>query len=49
MASSPTGRPTLDELDLALQPELDARKVRDLAVRAKANVAILGTPEPERP
>ena len=39
---------TLDEFDFAFQPELDARKVRDLAtlefVRAKSNVALLGPP-----
>ena len=39
---------TLDEYDFAFQPELDPRKIRDLAtlafVQAKANVAILGPP-----
>lgn len=39
---------TLDEFDFAFQPDLDARKVRDLAtlefVRAKSNVALLGPP-----
>jgi len=39
---------TLDEFDFAFQPELDARKVKDLAtlgfVEAKANVALLGPP-----
>lgn len=39
---------TLEEFDFAFQPELDARKVRDLAtlefVRAKSNVALLGPP-----
>ena len=39
---------TLEEFDFAFQPDLDARKVRDLAtlefVRAKANVALLGPP-----
>ena len=38
----------LDGFDFAFQPELDARKVRDLAalgfVQAKANVAFLGPP-----
>jgi DNA replication protein DnaC len=37
---------TLDSFDFAFQPELDARKVKDLAtlgfVEAKANVAFLG-------
>jgi DNA replication protein DnaC len=39
---------TLDEFDFAFQPDLDARKVRDLAtlafVEAKSNVALLGPP-----
>jgi DNA replication protein DnaC len=39
---------TLDDFDFAFQPDLDARKVRDLAalgfVRAHANVALLGPP-----
>ena len=39
---------TLEEFDFAFQPDLDARKARDLAtlefVRAKANVALLGPP-----
>ena len=39
---------TLDEFDFAFQPDLDARKVRDLAtlefVQAKSNVALLGPP-----
>ena len=39
---------TLTEFDFAFQPDLDARKVRDLAtlefVRAKSNVALLGPP-----
>ena len=39
---------TLDGFDFAFQPELDARKVRDLAtlgfVRDRANVALLGPP-----
>lgn len=39
---------TLAEFDFAFQPDLDARKVRDLAtlefVRAKSNVALLGPP-----
>ena len=39
---------TLEEFDFAFQPDLDARKVRDLAtlefVRNKANVALLGPP-----
>ncbi|MFG2059785.1 IS21-like element helper ATPase IstB [Micromonospora sp. NPDC048930] len=39
---------TLDEYDFAFQPELDPRKIRDLAtlafVQAKANVALLGPP-----
>ncbi|WP_276311020.1 IS21-like element helper ATPase IstB [Nocardioides ferulae] len=39
---------TLEEFDFAFQPDLDARKVRDLAtlefVRAKGNVALLGPP-----
>ncbi len=39
---------TLDDFDFAFQPDLDARKVRDLAalgfIRAHANVAMLGPP-----
>ncbi|WP_328465939.1 IS21-like element helper ATPase IstB [Actinoplanes sp. NBC_00393] len=39
---------TLDDYDFAYQPDLDPRKVRDLAtlafVQAKANVALLGPP-----
>ncbi len=39
---------SLDEFDFAFQPDLDARKVRDLAtlefIRAKSNVALLGPP-----
>jgi IstB-like ATP binding protein len=39
---------TLDEFDLAFQPDLDARKVRDLAtlefVPVKSNIALLGPP-----
>jgi DNA replication protein DnaC len=39
---------TLEEYDFSYQPELDPRKVRDLAtlafVEAKANVALLGPP-----
>ncbi len=39
---------TLDEFDFAFQPDLDARKVRDLAtlefVRAKSNICLLGPP-----
>jgi len=39
---------TLEEFDFAFQPDLDARKVRDLAtlefVRAKSNVTLLGPP-----
>lgn len=39
---------TLDSFDFAFQPELDARRVRDLAalsfVTAKSNVALLGPP-----
>ncbi|HKH54025.1 MAG TPA: ATP-binding protein [Propionibacteriaceae bacterium] len=39
---------TLDEFDFAFQPDLDARKVRDLAtlefVSAKSNIALLGPP-----
>ncbi|NJP35379.1 IS21-like element helper ATPase IstB [Micromonospora thermarum] len=39
---------TLDEYDFAFQPELDPRKIRDLAtlafVQAKANLALLGPP-----
>jgi DNA replication protein DnaC len=39
---------TLDDFDFAFQPNLDVRKVRDLAalsfVEAKANVALLGPP-----
>jgi len=39
---------TLDEFDFAFQPDLDGRKVRDLAtlefIRAKSNVALLGPP-----
>lgn len=41
-------RKTLDEFDFAFQPDLDARKVRDLATLSflskKANVALLGPP-----
>lgn len=41
-------RKTLDDFDFAFQPDLDARKVRDLAtlafVEANANVALLGPP-----
>ena len=40
---------SLDSFDFAFQPDLDARKVRDLAalgfVEAKANVCFLGPPE----
>ena len=39
---------TIDEFDFAFQPDLDKRKVRDLAslafVEAKSNVALLGPP-----
>jgi DNA replication protein DnaC len=39
---------TLDDYDFSYQPELDARKIRDLAtlafVEAKANAALLGPP-----
>jgi DNA replication protein DnaC len=39
---------TLDDFDFAFQPDLDARKVRDLATlefaRAKSNVVLLGPP-----
>jgi DNA replication protein DnaC len=39
---------TLDSFEFAFQPDLDARKVRDLAalgfVRAKSNIALLGPP-----
>ncbi|MGW1412659.1 IS21-like element helper ATPase IstB, partial [Streptomyces sp. NPDC002403] len=39
---------TLDEYDFAFQPELDPRKIKDLAtlafVEAKANAALLGPP-----
>jgi DNA replication protein DnaC len=39
---------TLDDFDFAFQPDLDTRKVRDLAtlefVRAKSNVVLLGPP-----
>lgn len=39
---------TLDEFDFAFQPDLDTRKVRDLATlefaRAKSNIALLGPP-----
>src|SRR3954465_3712818 len=39
---------TLDEFDFAFQPDLDARKIRDLAtlgfIDAKSNVALLGPP-----
>ncbi|MEQ4306288.1 IS21-like element helper ATPase IstB [Plantactinospora sp. B6F1] len=39
---------TLDEYDFAFQPDLDPRKIRDLAtltfVQTKANVALLGPP-----
>ncbi len=39
---------SLDDFDFAFQPDLDARKVRDLAtlefVRARSNVVLLGPP-----
>jgi DNA replication protein DnaC len=39
---------TLDDFDFAFQPDLDARKIKDLAtlgfVEARANVALLGPP-----
>ena len=39
---------TIDEFDFAFQPDLDARKVRDLAslafIDAKSNIALLGPP-----
>lgn len=39
---------TLDEFDFAFQPDLDVRKVRDLAtlefVKAKSNIVLLGPP-----
>lgn len=39
---------TLEEFDFAFQPDLDTRKIRDLAtlefIRAKSNVALLGPP-----
>lgn len=39
---------TLDEFDFAFQPDLDTRKIRDLAtlefVRAKSNLVLLGPP-----
>jgi DNA replication protein DnaC len=39
---------TLDDFDFAFQPDLDTRKIRDLAslefVRAKSNVVLLGPP-----
>ncbi len=39
---------TLDEFDFAFQPDLDARRVRDLAtlgfITAKSNIALLGPP-----
>jgi DNA replication protein DnaC len=39
---------TLDEFDFAFQPDLDARKIRDLAtlafIDAKSNIALLGPP-----
>jgi DNA replication protein DnaC len=39
---------TLDEFDFAFQPDLDPRRIRDLAalgfVRARSNVALLGPP-----
>ena len=39
---------TLDEFDFAFQPDLDTRKIRDLAtlgfINAKSNVALLGPP-----
>jgi DNA replication protein DnaC len=39
---------TIDEFDFAFQPDLDARKVRDLAsltfINAKSNVVLLGPP-----
>ena len=44
---------TLDEFDFAFQPDLDARKIRDLAtlefVRAKSNIALLGPPGSAKP
>jgi DNA replication protein DnaC len=46
--SGPAAPQTLDQFDFAFQPGLDARKIRDLAtlefVKAKSNVALLGTP-----
>ena len=39
---------TIDEFDFAFQPDLDPRKVRDLAtlefINAKSNIALLGPP-----
>jgi DNA replication protein DnaC len=39
---------TLDEFDFAFQPDLDVRKIRDLAalafVTARSNIALLGPP-----
>ena len=39
---------TLDEFEFAFQPDLDPRRIRDLAalgfVTAKANIALLGPP-----
>jgi DNA replication protein DnaC len=39
---------TLDEFDFAFQPDLDARRIRDLAtlafIDAKSNIALLGPP-----
>jgi DNA replication protein DnaC len=44
---------TLDDYDFSFQPDLDPRKVRDLAtlafVQAKANVALLGPSESAKP
>nr|WP_244217244.1 ATP-binding protein [Streptomyces carpinensis] len=43
-----TAHKTLDEYDFSFQPDLDPRKVKDLAtlsfVEAKANAALLGPP-----
>ncbi|WTP77652.1 ATP-binding protein [Streptomyces sp. NBC_00178] len=46
--SKPPHHKTLDDYDFSFQPELDPRKVKDLAtssfVEAKANAALLGPP-----
>lgn len=51
--SGPPHHKTLDDFDFAFQPDLDVRKVRDLAtlefVKEKSNVTLLGPPVSARP